>query len=41
MILGFKGKVQYFLRCNWRPATAPTGSRRPATGARKSFKLVS
>ena len=41
MTLGFKGKVQYFLRCNW---AAGEGSNRipPACDqARKSFKIVS
>ena len=41
MILGFKGKVQYFLRCNWQPGDGADRIPPACDGARKSFKLVS
>jgi hypothetical protein len=41
MILGFKGRVQYFLRCNWVPGEGADRIPSACDGARKSFKLVS
>ena len=41
MVLGFKGKTQYFLRCNWAPVGAAARIEPACDQARKSFKLVS
>src|SRR4051794_1365519 len=41
MILGFKGKVQYFLRCNWQIGDGADRIPPACDGARKSFKVVS
>ena len=41
MILGFKGRVQYFLRCNWAAGDGATRIPPACDGARKSFKIVS
>jgi hypothetical protein len=41
MILGFKGRVQYFLRCNWAAGEGADRIPPACDGARKSFKLVS
>jgi hypothetical protein len=41
MILGFKGRTQYFLRCNWAPGGGADRIQPACDEARKSFKLVS
>ena len=41
MILGFRGRVQYFLRCNWAPGDGTDRIPPACDGARKSFKIVS
>jgi hypothetical protein len=41
MILGFKGRSQYFLRCNWAPGGGADRIQPACDQARKSFKLVS
>lgn len=41
MILGFKGRTQYFLRCNWAPGGGAERIQPACDQARKSFKLVS
>jgi hypothetical protein len=41
MVLGFKGKTQYFLRCNWAPGGGADRIEPACDQARKSFKLVS
>jgi hypothetical protein len=41
MVLGFKGRTQYFLRCNWAPGGGADRIEPACDEARKSFKLVS
>ena len=41
MTLGFKGKVQYFLRCNWAAGEGADRIPPACDQARKTFKIVS